>query len=193
MEQSKNGPASGSVEKTAETTLAKPAHSRPDLSSDYVAPGNSTEQIIAKIWQELLKIDKVGVYDNFFELGGHSLLAIQLIAWIQRDFNVELSIRQIFETPTVSNLATAIINKHIIFGLMIYMGRTHHSKGHSYIVSSGNLYRLDGNFISVQHRMQHFPDQDLFGQALHKYGKLFHSPWSSPVSSAKPDLKNSLA
>ena len=67
-----------SVPETTKSYVGEPAHPRPDLSSDYVVPGNPTEETIAGIWQELLGVEKVGIHDNFFELGGHSLLATSL-------------------------------------------------------------------------------------------------------------------
>ncbi|MBF4212268.1 hypothetical protein EI533_31895, partial [Pseudomonas donghuensis] len=62
---------------------------------------------IARIWQDLLKIEQVGRHDNFFELGGHSLLAVKLI---ERMRQVELSadVRVLFGQPTLAALAAAV-------------------------------------------------------------------------------------
>jgi NAD(P)-dependent dehydrogenase (short-subunit alcohol dehydrogenase family)/acyl carrier protein len=87
------------------------AHSRPDLSSVYVVPGNSAETAIAEIWQELLKIDKVGVHDNFFDLGGHSLLATRLIARLRSAFPVEFTMADLFERPTVHSLSELVLEQ----------------------------------------------------------------------------------
>lgn len=81
---------------------------RPILKTAYVAPSNDTECIIADIYQELLGIAQVGVHDNFFDLGGHSLIGIQLISQIHKKFEVELSIRYIFEAPTIAELALVV-------------------------------------------------------------------------------------
>ncbi|MGF1675886.1 MAG: beta-ketoacyl synthase N-terminal-like domain-containing protein [Rivularia sp. (in: cyanobacteria)] len=84
-------------------------HIRPNLSNDYIAPRNDIESAIAKIWQDLLGIDKVGVNDSFFELGGHSLLAVQAIARIREMFQVDLEMRSVlFEAPTVSKIAKLV-------------------------------------------------------------------------------------
>jgi acyl carrier protein len=96
------------VEQVTRPSLDEPGHPRPELSSDYIAPGNSTEQTIAGIWQELLGLEKVGIHDNFFELGGHSLLATSLVARLKSLFPVELPVASLFENPTVHSLSEMI-------------------------------------------------------------------------------------
>ncbi|MGE3267194.1 MAG: SDR family NAD(P)-dependent oxidoreductase [Chloroflexota bacterium] len=94
----------------AQTAHADPpaVHARPDVRSAYVAPGTLVEEQIAEIWRTLLGIGQVGIDDDFFELGGHSLLATQLVTRVQRLFGVELSLRTIFEAPTIAHLAEQI-------------------------------------------------------------------------------------
>jgi amino acid adenylation domain-containing protein len=84
----------------------KPTHPRPDLSNDYVVPGNSTEQTIADIWQELLGVANVGIHDNFFELGGNSLMAVTLIERMWRK-GLHVDARGLFSRSTVAELAAA--------------------------------------------------------------------------------------
>ncbi|RPJ43737.1 MAG: hypothetical protein EHM21_11105, partial [Chloroflexi bacterium] len=60
-------------------------------------------------WAQLLCVEKVGVHDNFFTLGGHSLLAAQVMARVRSRYDVDVPLRDLFETPTVENLAAAII------------------------------------------------------------------------------------
>ncbi|ELR97623.1 type I polyketide synthase [Gloeocapsa sp. PCC 73106] len=87
-------------------------HSRPNLANDFIPPRDETESQIAKIWQDILGIEKVGIYDSFFDLGGHSLLAIQVLSRLRETFQVELSMGDLlFETPTVAGLAAAIASK----------------------------------------------------------------------------------
>ena len=63
---------------------------------------------MSAIWAALLGIEEVGVHDSFLELGGHSLLAIQLVSRVRSEFGVELTVREVFETPTVAGLANSI-------------------------------------------------------------------------------------
>jgi acyl carrier protein len=84
---------------------------RPTLSSEYVAPTNGVEQTIADIWQELLKIEKVGIQDNFFELGGHSLLAVKVIARLRSRFSIQFPVATLFERPTVHLLSEMILEE----------------------------------------------------------------------------------
>jgi acyl carrier protein len=81
---------------------------RPELEQEYVAPRNEMEEMLVGICQELLHLDRVGVYDNFFELGGHSLLATQFISRVRDALGVEVPLRSLFENPTIDQLALAL-------------------------------------------------------------------------------------
>ena len=74
----------------------------------YVAPRSETEQALAEIWQELLGAAQVGAQDNFFDLGGHSLRAMTLVSRIHQQFEVEVSLRDVFGHPTLEGLAAVI-------------------------------------------------------------------------------------
>lgn len=75
---------------------------------NYVAPGTEVEAKLVKIWTKILGKEQLGIHDNFFELGGHSLLATQLVSRIRDTFKIELSVRNLFESPTVAGLAMQI-------------------------------------------------------------------------------------
>ena len=75
---------------------------------DYVAPRSQVEELLAQIWAKVLGKEQVGVHDNFFELGGHSLLATQLTSRIRDTFQIDLPVRNLFEAPTVEQLARCI-------------------------------------------------------------------------------------
>jgi amino acid adenylation domain-containing protein len=73
----------------------------PDLDAfarvEYEAPQGETEETVAQIWAELLRVERVGRQDNFFELGGHSLLAMQLVSRVRQAFSVEVELRSVYD------------------------------------------------------------------------------------------------
>lgn len=73
-------------------------------------PKTMIEKTIALIWQEVLGVEQVGVEDDFFALGGDSLLATRVVTRIQEAFNLEVSVRNIFEAPKLSLLAKLVQN-----------------------------------------------------------------------------------
>lgn len=97
----------GKVERQA---LPAPESLRPELEVAYVAPQTELEQIIATIWQEVLHLEKVGIYDNFFDLGGHSLLIVQVHSRLQARLERNISMVEMFKYPTIELLA-----KHLSF------------------------------------------------------------------------------
>jgi acyl carrier protein len=76
---------------------------------EYVPPGSPVEEVLCGIFSEVLGVPRIGIRDHFFELGGHSLLATLLLSRVRSAFNVELSLRQILQTPNVEGLALAVI------------------------------------------------------------------------------------
>jgi acyl transferase domain-containing protein/acyl carrier protein len=96
---------SDALEELERISAAGAGHARPALDTAYVAPRNAIERILVDIWQALFGIEPIGVYDNFMDLGGHSLFAIQLVSRIREAFQVELPLANVFEAPTVAELA----------------------------------------------------------------------------------------
>ncbi|WAS90947.1 non-ribosomal peptide synthetase/type I polyketide synthase [Nannocystis punicea] len=91
--------------------IDKRALPRPEdeaTASTSVPPRSELEASLAAIWQDVLKIDRVGAHDDFFALGGHSLLATQVLARVRRTFGVELALAQLYAGPTVAALAGAV-------------------------------------------------------------------------------------
>ena len=89
----------------------------PVLSSSRGAGGSSprspVEQLLSEIWVQLLGTERVSTHDNFFGLGGHSLLATQLVSRIRNTFGVEISLRLVFERPTLEQMASAITEMQV--------------------------------------------------------------------------------
>lgn len=76
-----------------------------ETTAEYVAPRDSLELQIAKIWEKVLGIQPIGVRDNFFELGGHSLLAAHLLTQTHKVFGKNLSLETLLQAPTIEQLA----------------------------------------------------------------------------------------
>ncbi|MGW5740794.1 amino acid adenylation domain-containing protein [Amycolatopsis sp. NPDC003861] len=71
-------------------------------------PSTDTEHVVARVWADVLGVERVAVQDNFFDLGGHSLLATRMAARIGQEFGVELPLRLIFLNPTVASYGRAV-------------------------------------------------------------------------------------
>jgi acyl carrier protein len=74
---------------------------RPELTTAYTAPRDEMEAIIAECWQNTLGFDRIGIYDDFFELGGHSLLAAAVANELSKTFQIQIPLRNLFETTTI--------------------------------------------------------------------------------------------
>ena len=87
---------------------ALPAPDAGRSATDHVAPRSPTEQVLAELWAEVLKLDRVGVEDNFFALGGHSLLCVKLFHKIGQRLSLSFPLAVIFASPTVAAMARLI-------------------------------------------------------------------------------------
>ncbi|HEX8242041.1 MAG TPA: amino acid adenylation domain-containing protein, partial [Longimicrobium sp.] len=87
---------------------ALPAPELASAEETYVAPRTPVEEVLAGIWAEVLRLERVGVEEGFFELGGHSLLATRVVSRIRALFGVELPLRAVFEGPTIADMAVRV-------------------------------------------------------------------------------------
>ena len=86
--------------------LPTPQDSKHNFNNkNFVSPRTATELTLAKIWSELLNVERVSIHDNFFDLGGNSLLAIRLLNQIQAQFDRELPLPTLFLNPTIAEIA----------------------------------------------------------------------------------------
>ena len=79
-----------------------------DSAAPYVPPRTPTEEIVADIWREVLRVGRVGRQDDFFDLGGHSLLATQMLWRVRSALGTHVPLRALFAAPTVAGLAAAV-------------------------------------------------------------------------------------
>ena len=87
---------------------ALPAPEGISPEQEYVAPKTEVEQHLAQIWQDVLQIEKVGIYDNFFEMGGNSLLLVKVISKLQKLLKMELQVVELFKYPNIYYLSEYI-------------------------------------------------------------------------------------
>ncbi|MEE8585966.1 MAG: amino acid adenylation domain-containing protein, partial [Acidobacteriota bacterium] len=97
--------SSGKIDRRA---LPQDTPSEAAAGEGHQQPVTPTEELLAGIWCQVLEREKVGRGDDFFQLGGHSLLATQAVSRIRRAFDVELPLRELFEAPTLKQLARRI-------------------------------------------------------------------------------------
>jgi amino acid adenylation domain-containing protein/non-ribosomal peptide synthase protein (TIGR01720 family) len=97
--------SNGKVDRRA---LPAPEQNHEDFVRNYVPPRTKLEETLVEMWQEILGIEKIGIYDNFFELGGNSLQAAVFINRIQKKFKEEAHVRSIFLAPTIAEFATYV-------------------------------------------------------------------------------------
>jgi acyl carrier protein len=116
--------------------LPSPGQRQLDLESAWAPPGNEAEQKIAKVWEELLGVNKVGRDNNFFDLGGHSLLLIQSGIKLEQTFARKFPVIEMFRHPTVRLLAKYV-------------------SGHDDAVTVTNSHQqIEARKASVQRRLQ---------------------------------------
>ena len=89
-------------------SLPAPDTSIVQLGSEFVLPSNATEELLAKIWTNILRVERVGIHDNFFALGGHSLLSVRLVAEIEKAFNFQIPLSSLFKISTIAEIAELI-------------------------------------------------------------------------------------
>jgi amino acid adenylation domain-containing protein len=85
--------------------LPAPGAARPPVAVAFEPPAGADEERIARLWQETLKLDRIGANDNFFDVGGHSLLAVGLLGRLREAFGRDLSLVDLFTHPTVRSMA----------------------------------------------------------------------------------------
>jgi len=103
-----SSPAARGAEAAREEAVSSGRYDRPVLQTPYRAPRTEVEEAVADHWRALFGLAEVGADDDFLELGGHSLLATQLVARLRDSFSLDLSVRALFEAPTIATLSETI-------------------------------------------------------------------------------------
>jgi len=138
----------------------------------YQAPRGHVETAIAGIWQDLLKLDRIGRDDHFFELGGHSLLAVKLIERM-RQVNLVADVRVLFGQPTLAALAAAVGGQAQV---QVPANPIH---AHSQVITPDMLPLIDLDQAAIDHILHSVPGgignvQDIYALAPLQAGILYH-------------------
>lgn len=91
--------------------LPAPENFRPELEAHFIAPSNEIERKISAVWQEVLKLERIGIKDNFFDLGGHSLLMAQVQSKLRKALGCEISMMDLFKYPTINTFSRFLDEK----------------------------------------------------------------------------------
>ena len=97
---------SGKVDRRALPSLSQKSH-------EQLPPRTPEEEVLCAVFADVLGAERVGIDDNFFELGGHSLLAAKLVSRVRAALGKEVSIRELFESPTVAELAERLSEERL--------------------------------------------------------------------------------
>ncbi|WP_420574968.1 amino acid adenylation domain-containing protein [Kordia sp.] len=101
--------ANGKVDKKALANI----NTAVSAGSEYIAPNNTKEKVLARVWENVLNHSKIGVKDNFFTLGGNSLKSVMVISKLKKE-GYTLSISDLLKTPTIESLAKLLLKKEVI-------------------------------------------------------------------------------
>jgi len=82
--------------------------SQPETDETFVAPATPLEELLASAWRQVLNLERIGVHDDFFDLGGHSLLAAKVVSLVRNDLDVQFTMVDVFQAPTIATLAELI-------------------------------------------------------------------------------------
>jgi amino acid adenylation domain-containing protein len=94
--------------KVDRNALPKPEPLDGSLTSQYAKPVTPTEKTLARIWESILHIERVGIHDVFFDVGGHSMIAVTMIRMIEKEFGTKLPLAAVFDLNTIHLLAEKI-------------------------------------------------------------------------------------
>ena len=160
--------------KVKRQSLPAPEWSRTDADAEFALPTNATEQVLARIWCQALKQDRVGIHDNFAALGGDSLRAIEIVLHAEQQLGVKVPASILLEAPTVAEMAGRLerpdAGRESLVAIQPLGTRRPFFLMHDYFgdpVGYGPLARLLG------------PDQPVYG--LRMRGLNGHDPWPQSI------------
>ncbi|WP_281337148.1 non-ribosomal peptide synthetase [Flavobacterium eburneipallidum] len=133
--------------------------SNAEISQEYTAPRTNEEKLVAGIWQEILKVEKVDIFSNFFEMGGHSIMALNVMIKIEKATGKRIPLSALFQHSTVEKLAKLLNSENEIISDHLVAIKPNGNKTPLFMVHGAGLNIL--NFANV---INHFDaDQPVYG------------------------------
>ncbi|MBM4297805.1 MAG: alpha/beta fold hydrolase [Deltaproteobacteria bacterium] len=136
------------------------------MTNFYLAPRNSAEEKLERIWAKVFGLDRVGIHDDFFDLGGHSLLAFRLISEVELEFGKAIPVATLLECPSVAQLAGALPTLSETGGSPLIAVQTSGSKPPFFCAHGADSYARLARYLG--------PDQPFYGLAQHLVGSRVH-------------------
>ena len=170
-----------------------------DAEGDYVLPRNEVEEKLAEIWRQLLNVQKVGINDDFFDIGGHSLLVQKLINAIHKEFKVKVSFQDIFQQPTIEEMAELIQKSEEIYAVEIEKQpeqpfyEASYAQSRLWIINKMNpgdpRFHLSGS-LSLNEEVDEHVIREVFEKLMQRHESLrthFQEIDGRPVQIVRPD------
>ncbi|GAB3930924.1 non-ribosomal peptide synthetase [Larkinella terrae] len=137
----------GKIDKKA---LPDPMLDGVENRTGFMAPRTDIEKLVADIWKECLRLEKISVFDNFFELGGHSLIAVQVMTRLEKKTGKRLPLSMLFEYPTIEKLASILhMNGRSVTWDSLVPIKPQGTKIPLYIVHGAGLHVLLFNTLAI--------------------------------------------
>jgi amino acid adenylation domain-containing protein len=147
----------GKIDKKA---LPDPMLDGAENRTGFMAPRTDVEKLVADIWMECLRLEKISVFDNFFELGGHSLIAVQVMTRLEKKTGKRLPLSMLFEYPTIEKLASILhMNGRSVTWDSLVPIKPQGTKIPLYIVHGAGLHVLLFNTLAINMHA----DQPVYG------------------------------
>jgi tyrocidine synthetase-3 len=170
-----------------------------DAEGDYVLPRDEVEEKLAEIWRQLLNVQTVGINDDFFDIGGHSLLVQKLINAIHKEFKVKVSFQDIFQQPTIEEMAELIQKSEEIYAVEIEKQpeqpyyEASYTQSRLWIINKMNPgdpgFHLSGSF-SLNEEVDEHVIRQVFEKLMQRHESLrthFEEIDGRPVQIVRPD------
>jgi amino acid adenylation domain-containing protein len=149
--------------------------SNAEINQEYTAPRTNNEKLIAEIWQEILKIEKVDIFSNFFELGGYSILAVKVMIKIEKETGKRIPLSSLFQHSTIEKLALLLNTENEIESEHLVPIKPNGSKNPLFMIHGAGL-----NILNFAHVINHFDEeQPVYG--FQGIGPNGHDNWFKSI------------